>query len=354
MKIKLSKIKFAWYDPREEIDEDYINELAKSIKNDGLWHPIIVKRNNDGSYDLISGGHRIRAVQKLGWEEIEANVLDVEESTAALLSIKTNLLQRNLTDIEEARAIKKIIDEFGFTQSEIAEKLGKSQGWVSNRLSLILDVSEKVQNALKNDEISTTHAVLISKLSKKEQDEFLDIILKSNLSIIDAREAMNKYQNKTIFTIGYQGKSLDDMIEILQHNKIDLLIDIRKSGKSSNKPEFNSEILKREFNKIKINYIHKPELGVIYEIRAPYIEGYISDDSFKGWYQWHLKEVGFNAEKFIKFCKDNGNCCIMCMEEFSKPNRTQKHYCHRDFLVELILSHKPKDNLLLFEKRRDL
>lgn len=77
-----------------------------------------------------------------------------EDSTASLLAIKTNLLQRNLTDIEEAKAIKKLIDEFGLTQSEIAEKLEKSQGWVSNRLSLILDVSQKVQNALKNVAVS--------------------------------------------------------------------------------------------------------------------------------------------------------------------------------------------------------
>lgn len=133
-----------------------------------------------------------------------------------------------------------------------------------------------------------------------------------------------------------------------------MLIDIRESGKSSNKPEFNSDILKREFNKIKINYIHKSEFGVIYEIRAPYLEGYISDDSFRGWYQWHLKEIGFNVEEFIKFCKDNGNCCLMCMEKYTKPNKSQTHYCHRDFLVEIILNQKPKDKLLAFEKRKDL
>ena len=79
MKIKLSKIKFSKYDPREEIDEDYINELAKSIEQDGLWNPILVKNLSNGEYVLISGGHRLRAVQKIGWDEIEAKLLDVED-----------------------------------------------------------------------------------------------------------------------------------------------------------------------------------------------------------------------------------------------------------------------------------
>ncbi len=147
---------------------------------------------------------------------------------------------------------------------------------------------------------------------------------------------------------------MDDLIDILQKNKIDLLIDIRESGKSSNKPEFNTEILKREFEKLNIKYIHKPELGVIYEIRAPYMEGYISHDSFKGWYEWHLKNINFSIEEFKEFCKNNGKCCFMCMEKYAKPNKTQKHYCHRDILTDIILNENSKDTLLNFENRTDL
>ncbi|MEJ2248158.1 MAG: ParB/RepB/Spo0J family partition protein [Candidatus Lokiarchaeota archaeon] len=354
MKIKLSKIKHSKYDPREKIEVDYIDELAKSIESDGLWNPILVKKLENGDYEVISGGHRLRAVKKLGWDEIEAKLLDVEEDSAAILSIKTNFLQKNLTDIEEAKAIKKIIDDFGYNQKEVAEKLGKSQTWVSNRLALILDVSKKVQEALKNDKISTTHAVIISKLDKKNQDIFLDYILEKSLNINDAREALSKFQNQTIFTIGYQGKDLDTLLKILQDNKINLLIDIRDSGKSTRKPEFSSEVLTREFEKLKINYVHKPELGVIYQIRAPYIEGYISDDSFRGWYDWHLKNIEFDLDEFIRYLKDNGKCCLMCMEEFAKPNKTQKHYCHRDLLARKILSKHSKEIFLNFEKRIDL
>lgn len=354
MKIKLSKLKLSKYDPREEVEENYIDELAKSIETDGLWNPILVKKLNNGDYEVISGGHRLRAVKKLGWEEIDAKLLDVEEDRGAILSIKTNFLQKNLSDIEEAKAIKMIIDDFGYTQREIAEKLGKSQAWVSNRLALILDVSDKVQEALKNDKISTTHAVILSKLTKKDQNAFLDYILEKNLNINEARDALRKFQNQIIYTIGYQGKDLDEFIEILEENHISLLIDIRDSGKSTRKPEFNSDILKREFNKLKIDYLHKAELGVIYQIRAPYMEGYISDDSFKGWYDWHLKNIEFNFAEFIQFIKNNGNCCLMCMEQFAKPNKSQKYYCHRDLLVEKILNYTSEDKLLSFNKREDL
>ncbi len=354
MNIKLDKIKHPWYDPREDIDEEYIEELAESIKKDGLLNPILVKQTEDGLYDVIAGGHRLRAVKKLGWNEIEAKVLDIEDSEASILAIKTNVLQKNLMDIEEGKAIKKIIDKFGYTQNEIAEKLGKSPTWVSNRIALILDVSQNVQNALKEEKISTSHAVLLSRLSKKDQDNFLKYIVSKKLNINDARESLKKYENKTIFTIGYQGKDLDTFSEILKDNKIDLLIDIRESGKSSNKPEFNSEILNREFSKTNIKYIHKRELGVIYENRVPYIKGYISHDCFKGLYQWHLDDIDFKIEEFVKFIKNNGTCCFMCMEKFSKPNKQQKYYCHRDLLVEKILNYKAIDPLYNFDERMDL
>ncbi|MHA1232147.1 MAG: ParB/RepB/Spo0J family partition protein [Candidatus Helarchaeota archaeon] len=354
MKIKIGKIKLSQYNPRINFDEDYIRELADSLKTDGLWNPLLVRRMDDGNYELISGANRLRAAKLLGWDEIEVRILDVNSDIGALLAIKTNLLQKNLSDIEEAKAIKKIIDEFGYTQSEIAKMLGKSITWVSNRLALILDISKKVQNALKENKITTTHAVLISKLSKNEQDLFLDYILDYKLNVNECRESLKKFQNRILYTIGYQGKNLDEFIDILIKNKISILVDIRDSVKSINKPEFNSEILKRELNKNKIEYIHKPELGVIYQVRKAYIDGYLTYECFKKWYNWHLKEINFNIEDFKDFLKKNGRSCFMCMEQYPKPKNNQKYYCHRDFLVEVLLNHVSKNPLLNFSSRIDL
>jgi hypothetical protein len=95
-------------------------------------------------------------------------------------------------------------------------------------------------------------------------------------------------------------------------------------------------------------------LGVIYQIRAPYITGYIDHQAFKGWYNWHLDDIKFNIDEFIKFLKNSGNCCLMCMEEYARPTASQKHYCHRELLVDIILNNKSNDPLLIFDNRVDL
>lgn len=353
MKIKLKDIIHPWYQPREDVDEEYLNELAESIKNDGLWTPIMVREVN-GKFELIAGNNRIAAVEKLGWDSIEAKIIDVDEEIASVLAIKTNLLQKNLSEIEEAKAIKGIIDKFEITQTEIAEKLGKSTAWVSNRLSLVMKLSKKVRDALSSEKITPSHAVSLSILDEKDQDILLTLSLQNKWGIKELKEGINKFQNDTLYSIGYEGLNLDVFIAAIKETKIDILIDIRESVKSKMKPEFSGEILERECRKNDIKYVNKPELGVIYQIRRPYIEGYINHDAFRGWYEWHLKEENFDLEKFKKFIKSNGKCCFLCMERYPKPIKTQKHYCHRDLLIEKILNHKSKTVLDDFLNRIDL
>ncbi len=100
--------------------------------------------------------------------------------------------------------------------------------------------------------------------------------------------------------------------------------------------------------------MHKPELGIIYQIRSSYIEGYIDKEAFRGWHDWHLKEVDFDLYEFVKFIKNSGRCCLICMEEYAKPKKTQKYFCHRDFLTDIILNNDSEDFLLRFSKRKDL
>jgi len=353
MKIKIKDIIIPWYQPREDFDEDYINELAESIKNDGLWTPIMVREIN-GKFELISGNHRIEAIKKLGWDTIEAKIVDFDEDIASILAIKTNFLQKNLTELEEAKAIKKIIDKFGFNQSTIAEKLGKSPTWVANRLSLVMKLSKKVRDALSAEKITPTHAISFSALEENDQDVILEYCLQNKWGVNDLKENIKKFQNNILFSIGYEGLKLDNFIQKLKENKINLLIDIRDSVKSSMKPEFNGEILERECKKNEIKYLHKPEFGVIYQVRRPYIEGYINHDAFRGWYEWNLHSQELNLDDFKKFLKTNGKICFLCMEKYPKPNKNQKHFCHRDLLIEKILSHKSNMILDDFSKRIDL
>ncbi len=355
MRIKISKIKIGKHSIRDTINEEHIKEIMESFKLDGQWNPIIVRQDNNGSYDLIAGHYRLQAAKELGWTEIEVISKDLEDIDADVLSLKTNIMHSEMSPTEKGKVINKIINDYGISQREIALKLGISQGQVSKLLTLALSLHKSVADALNSGEINYGVASIIGSLDLSLQQNFLKFIIERNItqpSMATSLKAM--FLNTIIFTIGYQGKSLDDLIDILRENKINNLIDIRESGKSSNKPEFNTEILKREFKKINISYIHKPELGVIYQIRAPYIENYIDPKAFRGWYNWHLKEVDFNLSEFVKFLKTNGKCCLMCMEKFAKPNKTQKNYCHRDFLADIIINNENKDSLLHFEKRMDL
>ncbi len=96
MKIKIENIKYPWYAPREEYDDEYLKELSESLKTLGLLDDIIVRRNVNGYYEVIAGGQRIRAAKLLGWEEIEAKVLYVREEDAAVLALESNVVRKNL------------------------------------------------------------------------------------------------------------------------------------------------------------------------------------------------------------------------------------------------------------------
>jgi len=362
MKIKIEKIDVGKFTIREKIDEDYLKEIKASFELDGQWTPIILKPKEDGRYDLVAGHYRLQAGRELGWEEIEADIKDISNEEADFLSLKTNIIRKNMDEIEEARVIKKMMDKYELNQKIIAEKLGRSPQWVSARLSLVLRVTKKVQDALSSGGISADHVNLISTISEErykdweeKQNLFLDYIIENEWTRDDSRKQLKKFLNDTLYTIGYQGKKSADFIEILKNNQIKLLVDVRNSAKSEKKPEFSKDILKRELERNKITYRHYPELGIPFVIQAPYKDGKFSVDCLKQWYKWQVEnsdKVDFN--NVIKYLKDSGRSALMCMEKYAKKMRDQKYPCHRDILANMILNYTTLDALLKFEKRIDL
>lgn len=360
MKIPISKIEVGRFTVREKLDEEHLKALAESLKEDGQWDPIIV-RPKDGKYELIAGHYRFEAAKYLGWKEIEATVKDLSDEEADFLALKTNLMRKNMDEIEEAKIIKKIMDEYELPQREIAKKLGMSDTWVSRRLALVLKITDEVQNALKDGKISAEHASLISNISeeiyndwKKKQNQFLQLILQNNWSRDETRKQLKRFLNDTIYTIGYKERNLDDFIKLLKSNEIKYLIDVRYSNESEKKPEFNGDILERELKRNGIEYIHMPQLGLPYLIQDPYKEGALSFECVKQWYRWHVyNQNGFDFEKFVDEIKSKGKAALMCMERYAKPMRDQKIHCHRDILADMILEIE-KDGVKLFENRIDL
>lgn len=360
MKIPISKIEVGRYTVREKLDEEHVKALAESLKEDGQWDPIIV-RPKDGKYELIAGHYRLEAAKYLGWKEIEATVKDLSDEEADFLALKTNLMRKNMDEIEEAKIIKKIMDKYDLSQREIARKLGKSDTWVLRRLALVLKITDKVQNALREGKISAEHAALIARISeemkedwKQKQNQFLQLILKNKWSRDETRVQLKRFLNDTIYTIGYQGRNLDDFIMLLKNNGIKYLIDVRYSNKSEKKPEFNGDILERELKRNGVEYVHMPQLGLPYLIQDPYKAGALSFECVKQWYRWYVyNQNGFDFEKFVDEIKSKGKTALMCMERYSKPTRDQKIHCHRDILADMILEIE-KDGIKLFENRIDL
>ncbi len=355
MKIKISQIDAGRFAIREELDKEYFKEIKDSLRADGQWNPILVRPKEDGKkYEVVAGHCRLEAAKKLGWKEIKAEVRDLSDEEADFLSLKTNLMRSNLSEMEEGRVIKRIVEEYNLTQEEMGKKLNKSQRWVSSRLSLVLKVVEEVQNALAAGKVSADHVTLISTINSKrfddwedKQREFLDLILKNEWTRDETRTQLKRFFNTTLFTIGYQGREIDDFVKVLKENEIEVLLDARYSAESQYKPEFSGKLLARELKKSNIEYEHHPDLGIPYVVQNPYKDGDLSFKCLEQWYRWHIKKE-VDLDKIIDHVKDAGKTAIMCMERYAEARKDQKYHCHRHILANMF------NETLLFPKRIDL
>jgi len=347
MKIKISKVDEAAYTVREKLDTEYLKELKDSLKEDGQWDPILVRPKGD-KYELIAGHNRVQAAKELGWTEIEANVKDLNDVDAMFLSLKTNMLRQDMTEREQGKVLHQITEAFNISGAELAKKIGKHHTWVTKRIQMALDLSPPVAKALDEKKITFSVAQVIASLPIDLQGQFLLYILQNN--IIDAevaRVAKRRFLNNTIYTIGYEGKEIQQFIDLLKNAGIEHLIDVRFSAESQYKPDFNKAILARELERAKIKYTHRSDLGVPYEWQNPYKDGVVPVECLEKYYKWHTeKEIDF--KKFVNDIKDCGKTALMCMEKYARPTRDQKIYCHRHILANLILETKE------FKERIDL
>ncbi len=183
------------YQPRKTFNEDALNELAESIKNYGVFQPIIVKKSIKG-YDLIAGERRLRASRIAGMEKIPAIVKEFTDEQMREISLLENIQRENLTAIELAWAYKGIIDNLDITQEDLAKKIGKSRSHITNTLGL-LNLPEEVQKKILDGEISMGHARVLSKMDDEEEVTSLaDKVIKNNISVHDLEEISKKEEIK--------------------------------------------------------------------------------------------------------------------------------------------------------------
>ena len=171
VELPLSELRPNPYQPRKIFDEEALNELAISIKEHGVFQPIIVKKSIKG-YEIIAGERRYRASKIAGLETIPAIIRDFTDDEMMQISLLENLQRENLTAIEEAKAYKSIIEALCLTQDEFAKKIGKSRSYITNMLGL-LKLPASVQDMVLYNKISMAHARVLSKLEDPKQIEAL-------------------------------------------------------------------------------------------------------------------------------------------------------------------------------------
>lgn len=191
--IDIEKIVPNKYQPRVVFDEERISELAQTLKTHGMIQPIVVRKKDGDEYELIAGERRFRAAKLLEWETVPAIVREMTDTETASIALIENIQRENLSVIEEANAYVQLIEMHELTQEALAQRLGKSQSTIANRIRL-LSLPEEVQDALMNKTISERHARALLKLSDKEtQIEFLRLIIEKSLTVRETDELIKKH-----------------------------------------------------------------------------------------------------------------------------------------------------------------
>ena len=189
--IKLSELRSNPYQPRKVFDEEALQELANSIKEHGVFQPIIVKKSIKG-YEIIAGERRVKASMLAGLEEIPAIIRDFNDTQMMEIALLENLQREDLTAIEEATAYKKLQETLVLTQEELAKRLGKSRSHITNMIGL-LSLPQSIQEEISKNNISMGHARVLSKLNDEEQQQDLvNKIITEDLSVRQLEELAQK------------------------------------------------------------------------------------------------------------------------------------------------------------------
>ncbi|HIX81102.1 MAG TPA: nucleoid occlusion protein [Candidatus Erysipelatoclostridium merdavium] len=188
--IDIEKIKANENQPRTIFDDEKIAELASSIKENGLIQPLIVRKYNR-NYQIIAGERRYRACKLAGLKTVPCIIKDIDDKQMDTYAIIENIQREDLTPIEEANAYKTLIDTYGMSQTELANKVGKKQSTIANKLRL-LKLSDEVKDALKSKQITERHARAMLSLQPEKQEEVLHEVIDKSLNVKQTETLINK------------------------------------------------------------------------------------------------------------------------------------------------------------------
>ena len=223
------------YQPRRKFDQSSLDELCQSIQQYGVIQPINVRKISNTHYELVAGERRLRATAMTGKKEIPAIIIDIGEDDSAMMALIENLQREDLGYMEEAEGYRNLIKEHGLTQEELAQKIGKSQSTIANKIRL-LRLSPMVKKMLSDNGLTERHARALLKIDDEQlQLKILQKVCDRGLNVRKTEElvqrALDKYNNtaKTAENRGKIIKSIKD-IRIFVNTVRQAIDTMKKSG----------------------------------------------------------------------------------------------------------------------------
>lgn len=230
------------YQPRKDFDAEPLNELAESIRSQGIIQPIIVRPIGDRLYEIIAGERRWRASQLAGLAEVPAVVREITDDSAIAMALIENIQRENLNSIEEAEALQRLSSEFQMTQEEMSQVVGKSRSTISNLLRL-LSLNNDVKTMVERGDLEMGHARAMLTLSGDLQSKAARTVVEKGMSVRDAEGLVRKMSSPKPDAKAPQSEDPD--IVRLQNTLSDNLgaavnIAFNKSGKGKMTIKYNS------------------------------------------------------------------------------------------------------------------
>ncbi len=232
--LSIEMIQRGKYQPRREMDPEALEDLANSIRAQGVIQPIVVRHLLGGRYEIVAGERRWRASQLAGLSEIPAIIKDIPDEAAVAIALIENIQRESLNPVEEAMALQRLLEEFSMTHQQTADAVGKSRASVTNLLRL-LTLDEEVRTLLERGEIEMGHARAVLALPDASQVDAALMIVEKGLSVRDAEELVRRMQMPNLPAMP---KSIDPDVRRLQQDladKLKLMVAINCNAKGKGK-----------------------------------------------------------------------------------------------------------------------
>jgi ParB family transcriptional regulator, chromosome partitioning protein len=235
LKLAINCLQPGKYQPRSEIEESSLAELAASIKQQGLLQPIVVRELTNGHYEIIAGERRWRACQLAGLTEVSVVLRQVDDETAIAMALVENLQREDLNPMDQARAMHRLTSEFNLTHQQVADLLCKSRAAVSNYLRL-LSLNAEVRRLLEHGDLDMGHARALLMLDEKQQTQVAQLIVLKNLSVRETEKLVARVKDGKVTQSNQPEPSfqIKELIQLLtEHLKTKININPGKAGKGT-------------------------------------------------------------------------------------------------------------------------